>query len=91
MELNITFESLPENIQQKIIDKVSGLIARASVNRALLSKEDIMILTGKSKTQVERMMQDPRFPAPVELIKNGHKTWQTVAVLNFFDLKRRSW
>ena len=91
MDLNITFESLPETAQQKIIDKVSGVIARASVNRALLSKEDIMILTGKSKTHVEKMMQDPRFPAPVELIKGGHKAWQTVAVLNFFDLKRRSW
>lgn len=91
MELNVTFESLPEKIQQKIIDKVSGLIARASVNRALLSKEDIMILTGRSKTQVERIMQDPRFPAPIQLTKGGHKLWQTVAVLNFFDFKRRDW
>lgn len=89
MTVSEEFTKLPENTQQRIETKVAALIARASVKNALLSKDDIMMITGYSQTQLGRIMQDPAWPAPIVPIQNGHHKWRTAEVFAFFGAKKQ--
>lgn len=84
----ITFESLPEQVQQRIENKAASLIVRASVKNALLNKEDICTLTGYSLTQVNRLLSDPAWPASYKPIAGGHPRWKSVEVFAYLATKR---
>lgn len=87
MTSTVCFENLPVKFQRELI----GFFARVSVKTGLLDKSDIKLLTGYSDRAVEEMLKDPRFPAPYEVMKNGHKRWRTGEVQAFIDSKRKDW
>ena len=91
-DVSLMFARLPEPIQQKIIERVSGIVARCSINGAILDFEDLMVLTGRSRRFVTRLIRDKRFPKPMYLIDgNTKKGWQTQDVMRYLELRKRLW
>lgn len=86
------FESLPTPVQQRIEDKVSSIIARASIKGALLSRADIKTLTGYSEAQVTKILKDPAFPACYKVLEGSHPRWKSAEVFAYLSTKRdRKW
>ena len=83
----ISLESLPLKLQKEIV----GIVTRASLKSALLSKDDICIITGFGKTVVDDIVKDPKFPAPVVMKKAGHPRWKTAAVMAYINSNQREW
>ena len=91
-DISLMFAKLPPPIQERIIERVSGIVARASINGAILGIEDLMVLTGRSRQFVTRMINTPRFPKPMYLIdESPRKGWQTEDVMRYFQLRKRLW
>ena len=84
-----TFSALPEQAQERIEKKVAGVIARATLKNRLLSKDDVMLVTGYSKTQIEKLMKSPAWPAPVKCENSSHPRWFSHEIFAFFNSKRR--
>lgn len=85
-------ERLPTGLENKIIDRVAGFVARCSVNNSLLNVRDLMMLTGRSRNYVVKMTMDRHFPPPIEIVKNSDmRQWRTGDVYRFFEIKQRPW
>ena len=86
------FARLPIPIQDRIVERVTGIVARASVKTAILGIEDLVILTGRSRRFVTRLVNSRQFPACVYLMdESPRKGWMTKDVMQYFESRRRPW
>ena len=86
------FDRLPTPIQEKIMERVVGIVARCSINDAILGIEDLMVLTGRSRQFVTRLIKSPRFPkAMYPIDESPRKGWQTKDVMRYFEMRKRLW
>ena len=71
------FDRLPTPIQEKIMERVVGIVARCSINDAILGIEDLMVLTGRSRQFVTRLINSPR------------KGWKIKDFMRYFEMRKR--
>ena len=91
-EVGTIFDQLPTPMQEKLLERVCGIIARCSINDAILGIEDLMVLTGRSRRFVTRLINSRHFPKPLYLIdESPRKGWQTKDVMRYFELRTRLW